>query len=335
MKQTVNIELLHRFLRKETTSEEEQKLLTWFRSKEGQEELFSFYKNQWAESANQPLTDIEIQEKMYREIKARIKASQTKDKKSHRIVIRLSKIGLQYAAIVLLCIGFGFYIYTNQQANNKLVYTVESEKGQRSNIILPDGTKVWLNSHSSLKYNANYGKEERNVTLTGEAFFEVTKDKKHRFSVNTENIQIEALGTSFNVKAYRDDKTITTTLFTGKIKITTDLQDTILSEGEQVLYSKENKGLTKNRPEVLEYINMWKCNELAFDGETLNEIGTTLNRMYNVEVRFESDKIKNYRFSGVIRNNSLDNIIEIISLTAPIEYRSEGDTIYLSEKQSL
>ena len=106
----------------------------------------------------------------------------------------------------------------------------------------------------------------------------------------------------------------------------------ILSPDESSVFNKSSHILSVNHPTNASYARLWRTNELAFSGESLEEIAVLLNRMYNVEVRFLSNKIKGYSFSGVIRNNSLDNVFEIISLTAPITYVSVGDTIYLNEK---
>ena len=335
MKHIVNIALLDRFMRDETSEEEEQQLLIWFRSEKARADILDFYKNHWQEAKNSPEIDNEIQERMYRQIKARIQAVSSKEMKPVVKRTYLLKRWFEYAAVILLFIGIGVgtHLYTRQTVNLDNEYKVEADKGQRANVTLPDGTKVWLNSHSSLIYTANYGVKDRLVSLVGEAFFEVAKDKEHRFVVNASGIEVEALGTTFNVKAYKEDNTIITTLFTGSVKVTSDLKYVVLSEGEQVTLDKKNGKLAVKRPEILEYANMWRSNELAFNGQTLSEIALLLNRMYNVEVQFESEKIKEYRFSGVIRNNSLDNVFEIISLTAPITYKSEGDTIILSSKQ--
>lgn len=335
MKHIVNIALLDRFMRDETSEEEEQQLLIWFRSEKARADILDFYKNHWQEAKNSPEIDNEIQERMYRQIQTRMQAVSSKEMKPVEKRTYLLKRWSKYAAAILLFIGIGFgtHLYTRQIVNLDNEYKVEADKGQRANVTLPDGTKVWLNSHSSLIYTANYGVKERLVSLVGEAFFEVAKDKEHRFVVNASGIEVEALGTTFNVKAYKEDNTIITTLFTGSVKVTSDVKYVVLSEGEQVTLDKKNGKLAVKRPEILEYANMWRSNELAFNGQTLSEIALLLNRMYNVEVQFESEKIKEYRFSGVIRNNSLDNVFEIISLTAPITYKSEGDTIILSSKQ--
>jgi len=328
-----NILLLDRFMRGETSEDEDKQLLAWFRSNESRAEILEHYKEMWEEAkkAGRPI-DSELQERMLRQIRERLNAS---EKKAARHTLSIG-IWMKYAAAVIIVLGIGIGIGTrlNPQHSNNLLsnYSVTAEKGQRASVVLPDGTKVWLNSHSTLSYQVDYGEKERDVTLNGEAYFEVAKDKKHRFVVNAENIQVEALGTKFNVKAYKDDNAITTSLFEGSVKVTSAIEKVVLAKGQQAIYTKDKNELVYTEPENIDYANMWRSNELAFNGESLLDIANILDRMYNVDVIFNSDSIKNYRFSGVIKNNSLDNVIEIISLTSPIEYRTTGNKIILNGK---
>lgn len=335
MKDSSYTKLLDRFMRGETSAEENQQLLRWFNSDESRAEIRSFYEKRWQEAMQGDAADSDVQERMYRQIKARMQTIAANEKTSPAPRRTMLHTCLRYAAVILLLIGIGLgsHMYIQRGIPPAREQKFNTSKGQRASIQLPDGTKVWLNSHTTLAYSTNYGTKERVVSLSGEAFFEVAHDKKHRFAVNANGMEVEALGTSFNVKAYHEDKTITTSLFTGRVKVSVGTKSAVLTEGQQASFNKGNGQLSIGRPESIAYANMWRDNELAFDGQTLGEIAILLNRMYNLEVCFESDKIKNYRFSGVIRNNSLDNIIEIISLTAPIAYRAEGDTIFLSARK--
>lgn len=334
MKYHLNIVLLERYMRGETSPEEELQLLTWFRESAAEEDIIAFYRQRWLDSSKTKLPQ-EIQERMFRQIKATMKLDNQQvilTDKSWQVHFRR---WLQYAAAIIFFIGIGItsHLYTRQSLVIENKYLVEAEKGQRASITLPDGTKVWLNSHTQVSYSSDYGHKERIVNLTGEAYFEVAKDKEHRFVVKTKGLDVEALGTSFNVKAYREDNYITATLFAGSIRATADNKSVILAPDQQVLFDRETSRLKVEKPDNASYAYMWRDNELAFKGETLNDIAIRLNRIYNVQVVFSSEKIRQYRFSGIIKNNSLDNVIEIISLTAPIMYESRGDTIILSERQ--
>lgn len=333
MKYDSTILLLDRFMRGETSSEEEQQLLTWFRESSAQDELMTFYRQRWQDSSETELPH-EVQERMLRKIKARMEADRLQALPKVKPHPNLLNRWVRYAAAIMLFIGIGIasHVYTRESMTVKNEYLVEADKGQRASITLPDGTKVWLNSHTQVSYDSNYGLKDRVINLTGEAYFEVTKDKEHRFIVKTGDLAVEALGTSFNVKAYNEDLQIVATLFTGSIRAIVGKNSVVLAPEQQVVFDRESSQLKVDKPENVLYACMWRDNELAFKGETLDDIATRLNRIYNIQVEFKSEKIRQYRFSGVIKNNSLDNIIEIISLTAPIMYESRGDTIILSEK---
>lgn len=328
-----HIDSLDRFISGETSPEEEASLLEWFKSVDSKEELSTFYEDKWSMSAGK-MVPAEIQNRMLYNIRGHIHSTK-KFKESSNMSLYFTKI-LSYAAIAIVCflIGAGVYRYSNTHTKEVVPndYVVLADNGQRASVVLPDGTKVWLNSHTKLTYNSDYGIKDRRITLSGEAYFEVAKDSVHRFLVNAGGMEIEALGTAFNIKAYEEEEELVTTLFEGSVRTSVGSRYAILKPDQSAVFNKNNnKFIVDNQSNPL-YAKLWRVNELAFSGETLEEISLILNRIYNVEIRFLSNRIKKYSFSGVIKNNSLDNVIEIISLTAPITYRSVGDTIYLDER---
>ena len=328
-----HIELLDRFMSGKTSPEEEQTLLAWFSDPDHKEEIMAFYKSRWEESSGKKLPP-KLQGQMFCEINKRIRQEEKTleiKKKPHTLWKWLS-----YAAVALICIGLGIgsHWYNMRQVPppDPLDYVVLADNGHSASEDNPEGTKVWLNSQTKIKYKSDYGVKERSVSLSGEAYFEVSKDTLRRFLVNAGDMEVEALGTAFNVKAYEEDDEVVTTLFEGSVRTAVGKEFVILSQDESAVFNKSSHILSVNHPTNASYARLWRTNELAFSGESLEEIAVLLNRMYNVEVRFLSNKIKGYSFSGVIRNNSLDNVFEIISLTAPITYVSVGDTFYLNEK---
>jgi len=339
MKSNKDIQLLEQFIQgKDISFDEEKQLLDWLSDPHSQKELNALYQDTWNSSSSSELSS-DIQERMFQQIKSHITKEAVEEKfvpvSRHSLNWRR---WLNYAAILIVCLGIGLssHLYTRsffiRQITEK-IYSVKAERGQRANITLPDGTKVWLNSHTEITYPSNYGINDRTVSLKGEAFFEVAKDDKSRFIVKTDGLSVEALGTSFNVKAYDEDNEITATLFTGKVKAMAWGKEVILLPNQFASFYRDNHKLIAGNTEDSSYARMWLDNELSFKGQTLSEIAVTLGRISNVHIEFTSEKIKQYKFSGVIKNNSLDNVIEIISLTAPIMYESRGDTIILSEKK--
>ena len=227
------------------------------------------------------------------------------------------------AAVILLCLSVGTVYLYMQPTSLQTVSTMAETR----NVILPDGSSVLLNRHSSLSYPKRFKSDNREVQLTGEAYFEVAKNKDKRFIVCCNDLEIEALGTTFDVKGYGDDLSVTTLLAEGSVRVSNKTNTTLLKPGEKVEYHKNKQTFTKSPISDLREIDFWRNNMLIFNSASLAEIATTLERMYGVKVVFDSEKLKNVPFSGTIRNSSLHNVFYIISLTYPLTYKLEGDTV--------
>ena len=259
--------------------------------------------------------------------------SRTQQKR--RTVFNIPKIVYGAAAVILLLIASTIsYWWGERQLQNQFAdILVEAPLGAKTKLILPDSTLVWLNAGSKIVYSQGFGVKDRHLRLNGEAYFEVAKDSLNRFVVQAGDLAVEALGTSFNVKAYEEDNQAVVTLFQGKVKTSVGRDEAFLLPDQAVTYLKNKGQLKKSTLNDAYRACLWRNNELAFNDEALSEIAVLLNRMYNIQVVFKSEKVKALRFTGVITNNSLDNIIELISLTSPIIYTSKGDTIIIDEKK--
>jgi ferric-dicitrate binding protein FerR (iron transport regulator) len=319
--------LLEKFLRREATSEEVEQLIAWFCRNDTKEMLFKSYADKWDEAS--PQLDMKTQRDMLGKLKKQI------SEESKSIFARSWKRWVRSAAAVLipLLVGAAVYALIDTPAKNISVkpMLVKVENGQKANLELPDGTRVWLNSASHLSYNGNFNKKDRVVNLEGEAYFEVAKDASRPFIVKTNDLSVRALGTCFDVKAYPNDNSVTTTLIEGKVSVGNSLGSTILVPNQKLTFDKKNRKFVKASVYDAELSGLWKNNELAFDSETLEEIALELERMYNIHVIFATDNIRQYRFSGKIKNNSLESVFQLISLTAPITYRVEDSVVVLRE----
>ena len=207
----MRIELLHRLIAGTTTEEENRQLMEWFRQCASKEEFFMLFETAWKESPDEMPRD--VQERMYRRL-----SRELDEKKTKTILLRSRfswKVWPQIAvACIIIVLGLVNYRMNDKQKQlSTQNFTVLAEKGQRAFITLPDSTKVWLNSDTKISYPADYGLKERNVTLVGEAYFEVAKNPDKRFIVEAKGMQVEALGTSFNVNAYQNDNKIIASLF--------------------------------------------------------------------------------------------------------------------------
>lgn len=234
-------------------------------------------------------------------------------------------------AIALLISSVGFNLIQNFSKNSIYYSVVEASKGQKTNITLPDGSKVTLNSETRLTYDTDFNLEKRVVSLCGEAYFEVAKNERLPFIVNANKFEIEAVGTSFNVRAYENEKTVSTTLVEGKVNVKTPISTIQLLPDERIELSKGDFSSNIINLSNSKFTIGWLNDFLSFENATLADVAADLSRMYNVEIKFDSESIMRQRFTGKISNNSLDSVLRIISLTSPIKYNIVDNTVHLYE----
>lgn len=241
---------------------------------------------------------------------------------------------MKYAAAVVLGIGISLstLYLTNQESLSTVGnYKLVTSKGEKSYLQLPDGTRVWLNSCTTLEYAENYGYSNRSIYLDGEAYFEVAKNKDLPFVVKANGIDVKAIGTAFNVSAYMEDSQLTTTLFNGKVAVQPTLtkQEVLLEPNQVAVYDK-----SRNKIEVVPYdkklFAQWRGGFLSFEMMYLQDITKLLERNYNVVFRYENQGIKKLRFSGSFRNNEdLSEILNVIKTNTGIRYQILKDTIVI------
>lgn len=321
MKKDINY-IISKILSNSASVDEILQFSQWLAESKDNHTEFNMLKSYWE-------AEVRLQEKATPDFSFLQLHERIKRKKNRR---RFFLYSLSVACSVMVLLGVGLFTRLLTTDQEQQEFKIMADKGQRASVDLPDGSKAWLNSHTTLSYSNMYGQGERVITLDGEAYFEVAPANGLRFIVKAANMEIEALGTSFNVKAYAEDDAVTTTLFSGKVNVKAGNENAILTPNQYAAFNKKTQEFTKGSPEHPEYASMWLSNEFSSDGQTLGEIAITLNRMYNVHVEFESEKVQKHRFRGAILNKSLDNILAIISLTSPITYSSDGDTIRISEK---
>lgn len=206
-------------------------------------------------------------------------------------------------------------------------------KGRSYSLVLSDGTKIWLNALSRIKYPVKFEGRERRVIITGEAFFEVAKDEKTPFIVETSYYNVKVLGTKFNVNAYPDEKVVATTLISGLVSIpSADGSGTVVEPGEQYKYNKESRKSTIENVNTELYIS-WINNNLLMEQMRLEDIFKVLTRRYEIDTFFTDEELKNETYSGLVPlNDSLDVILDQISKVSDVEFRIEGKLIVIKYK---
>ena len=217
----------------------------------------------------------------------------------------------------------------SKRAKKQLQNTLAVPRGGEYKLVLSDGSKVFLNSVSKLSYPVVFDKNKREVSLEGEAYFEIARDESKPFLVNINGMKIEVLGTSFNVKAYNDDNEIYTTLVEGKIKINIEESDNewILVPDQQAILEKNSNNVVVREVDAQQFIG-WRNGIYSFTNQPLEEIMKTLSRWYNFEYEFTNEAIKNIRFEGGLNKyEDIYPILEIMQSTGKLKIKVDGDKI--------
>ena len=216
------------------------------------------------------------------------------------------------------------YQRTDLQSEEIIYNKVIVPRAGEYSLRLSDGTRVWLNSESELRYPVDFVGPERKVFLKGEAYFQVAKDATKPFRVMVNDMQVEALGTEFNINAYRDDDCLRTTLAEGKVRVSypDTRQECILVAGEQAVLKE---GVITTGQVNVDDIIAWKKGRFVFSDMSLEAIAHQLERWYDVEIRFDDVVAKYYRFTGVMkRYNELEQVLELIEETTNVRFKVEG-----------
>ncbi len=225
--------------------------------------------------------------------------------------------------IIAFFAGIGVMYFTGNQrlSDQTLSYSVESPRGSKLKLSLPDGTSVWLNADSKLLYDNNFGINNRDVTLCGEGYFEVSKNKNLPFQVVSDDIKVEVLGTKFNVKNYPEDPNIKVALLEGSVMLYDSLESTILKPNQIAQYDKQNKKTTLKTIEA-ENTSAWINGHLYFDEENMETIALALERAFDVNITIKDDALKKMIFYGdfIIESNNIDEIMNIMAATNKFNY---------------
>jgi len=294
-------------------SGEKEKLLDEIRKDLQLRKAYEDIKNTWAlSSSEQTMEDIQV-ENAYLSLKK---------KNEKRSVKALFFSGLKYAAVVVLVFSLGFFsrqIFPVRLSEDQPGLTTMNEvsvpNGQRAEIQLSDGTKVWLNSGTSIKFPKSFDTQRRLVRLSGEAFFEVKKGKVP-FIVSSGYGDIHVLGTKFNVRAY-SDLNFQTTLLEGKIHFSNPDGEKMLAPGQQLIMASDRSLIVKQVDPRL--AASWKDGVISFENEKLDDVTKKLERHFDIRILLDP-KIASIRFTGQIFNESVTEVMEYMNKTKPIRY---------------
>lgn len=212
----------------------------------------------------------------------------------------------------------------------------QTARGQKQYMVLDDGTEVWLNANSRLKYPSELaGKRVREVFLDGEAFFEVAEDPQRPFVVHTAGVSIKVLGTAFNVRSYRGDPFVETALVKGRVSIALDEDDStevMLLPDQLAVFNKESRKIELRSAVNSENHVAWRNGWMIFEDKPFGYIKQTLEDWYNVEIVLEDETSLSCSFSGKFKDKTLGEVLEIFRNTESIEYRIDGNQVFIKGK---
>lgn len=248
------------------------------------------------------------------------------------LAIRLT----QWAAVLVTGLFLGYYLNSLYQSSLPVYYTSMVPKGSVSEMVLPDGSQIFLNSGSKIKYTVNGAGGKREVFLAGEAWFQVAKMKEKPFLVHTSFYDVQVTGTKFNVKAYPDESEVVTTLEEGSVNIKSSKnmkleKETMLKPGEQLVYDKESKQIEIKEVNT-KWFTSWKDNKLIFVNMSLKDLTTLLERKYGVEIEITDPDILGYHYDGTLKNETILEVLEILKNTLPIQYEIVGQKVIIQKK---
>lgn len=323
--------VLVNYLRKQCSEDENKLVERWYEeSPENKKLLQDIYYTLTIGDVSKTMNSSDT-EKSLREFKVIVNEQVIKNR-SKNIFHNWRRIASIVAAFIAGIIVMGTTVtYINQ---NNASYTIVTESGQRAQTILPDGSKVWLNSSTELTYKTSLWSGKREVNLLGEAYFEVAHNKS-LFEVNSKNIKTSVLGTKFNIRARENEKRVVTTLFEGSVRINPELKkdkEYILIPGQTLDVNTESYAANLTEYEQPNEVLLWIKGRLIFHQLSLLEITNLFEKLYDVKFVFEDESIKQKRFTGNFStDNTPEEMFRILKLTNHFNFKKEGENIYISK----
>jgi ferric-dicitrate binding protein FerR (iron transport regulator) len=329
MEKSFSDSALIRFLKKETTASENAKILQWVSQSDENRIEFRKVHQTWHMSRLKSLNSEIDMDEAWDKLQAKI------PKKPQSTFFVNSTLWGKIAAsvIVVLAVGFGSIWVNNQFFDGKKVAMIQFEvpSGEKSKMILADGTHVWLNSETTLKYDAL---DPRKVFLEGEAYFEVEKDTEHPFEVATASgMKVNVLGTKFNLRCFANEAEVVTTLEEGQVEIIGESyrRPLLLQPGQQaVYYVQNNKMVVCSVP--VDLYSLWRNNELYLEDVPFKELVAMVERWYGVSIGLDPKLSRTDRFTMTIKTESLRELLEMMKLTSNFDYEINGERVKINAR---
>ena len=320
------LDLITRKLSDEISAEENRKLLEWLNESHDNQQLFDSYKATWDEMDR-------VKDKSSREIDIewnRLESALDFDASENQTKERvLFKSIYRYAASILMIAvaAFAVYYYLDNQGTEQII-----SQSQIQEVELSEGSKITVNSNSTLTYPKEFKSDKREVALVGEAFFEVAEDPKRPFIINTGDIQVEVLGTTFNVKAYDNLGEVVVIVSSGKVAVypkDNPNDRVVLVKGEKATFYKESIKIEKSLNENINF-NAWKTKEIIFEDTPMPEVIRIINEIYKSNIKIVGDELNDCPVTTTFNNQSLESILNVLESTLDLTIEKKDEIIEIS-----
>lgn len=310
------------FINDKLSPSEKRRIIKWIEASEENRKRYHLIKaRQTAAAFNTPAFDVE---KGYRDLQGRT----LQKKKMLPLIIRIA------ASVLLIVTAWIVWNPAPEESipqQDSVPVTAEqvmvAERGENHEVTLPDGSTVLLNSDSRITWNSDFDAGEREIHLTGEAFFDVVRDTLRPFIVHTGNMDVKVLGTTFNVRAYPDDKEPVTTLISGAVEVSGDDQSTVTLRPMQTAVLDRNT----DRFEIFDITENeaapWREGKLMFKDTPLETVIRDIERKYDVKCKVVSLDMKDFLFTGTFNNLTIEEVLRVLKISSDIDHRKNGDTI--------
>lgn len=324
-------ELIIAQFKKEISDGEQKELSDWL-SVDANRELFEELDVLWQKIQAKVVDYTPDTAYYWKELTARMAAtSQEKEKEEPVVRKRLTLFGVlyRYAAVACLVlvsvVGLSYYMGATLNRQELAGQTFQNLSG-KSKVRLPDGTDVWLHSNTILSYDGDFLVDDRSVHLSGEAYFEVTSDKKRPFKVQTADVSVVVHGTKFNVDAPVGSDESTVSLVEGSVSLETAIENQFLKPGETAVYSTKSRRLNISQGDVL-FDKSWANEQLQFANRPLGDVCRQLSKWYGVTIHVDPTLTDRYRYTFMLRNEPLEEILRILSRINPIAYSFDEENV--------
>lgn len=347
----MNTRLIARYLAGECTDEEEAGVKQWIASDPLNKSLMNDFRQIWkaSQEKNQDFSDYFNAEEDWEELRYRIMKSSNdmlEEKSSEPSVLQLSNRSqkskgrytfiLRVAAIILFSSLIGVVVYQNieqqpQEMVEPVLREIAMEKAQRGNITLSDGTQVTLNAESKIILPNVFKSDKREITLVGQAFFDVAHNPERPFIIHTDKAEVEVLGTSLDIRSYPEDKTVQVVVKEGRVSFKSNKEcvdeNAMLTAGERGELDLSNDRITTDKVEDMDLFLSWTKGYLKFKDAPMSRVAKELERKYDIEITFEQQDLQNLRLTAELKSRTIQHNMDVIATSLGMKYTMDQQVI--------